>query len=365
MSEYTAPKIVSMGDVHTATGDALDAIAETVFGMKRHAALPGEAPIEERHAETDVDLRQRCIRGLIAWGKDQRELEWWRAQVAPRFERGELPAIGSDLTGRRFRSSIGEPYPHLSFHVGVDLADNPSKTMLSLVKDGQVLAIRELGEDAMYEVFRKAGQALSSVYEHLGRELEMLARQMLRVVTEGVQGLSPIAITPSTKVYLENMEKLGDQASESLAAIEREVLEAVPPASSPPPQAVAASPGADLCSSCCQELVKGFRFVDDDGIAYTHFCAKHPICESAASRMVRKNDGEYGSQWEMVAWWVRGRRAELMAAGLSQGCLDDMGYCCTIGGVHNLRHEHCPIHHPTVSKPYGNGDFDTLGFLAP
>lgn len=119
-------------------------------------------------------------------------------------------------------------------------------------------------------------------------------------------------------------------------------------------------PKEKACVLCDQIPVEGFSYE-----FVVHYCPKATTASRVQALLERADrDGDViSSDWHSALWWVRGRRAELVAAGFTQQNLDAIGYCCTIGGVHHLREERCPIHHPPA--PYGNGEFDVLDFLRP
>ena len=131
----------------------------------------------------------------LARMRDESELSWWRTQFATRFPAGQLPKPGTPLVGKRYHLSEGEFEPGTSFHLGVDLADGPSKTIISVVKDGTVVAYARL--DIVEEV-KKLDAYLTDFYPNAARVLEREAHRLVRTLRTGpVPPIAPTAKVPA------------------------------------------------------------------------------------------------------------------------------------------------------------------------
>jgi hypothetical protein len=161
---------------------------------------------EVPHPTMDDEERERILGGNAVkhaadLNRDAKELAWWRTQFATRFPDGELPKPFTALIGKRYHLTEGEHDPGASFCVGIDIGGD-SKTVLSVVKDGKVVAFAQL--DVVEEV-KKVDAYLTNFYSNAARVID---HEVLKIVASLRTGPVP-PIVPAHE-RLSCLGKCGD-----------------------------------------------------------------------------------------------------------------------------------------------------------
>ena len=346
---YEAPKSRRV-DIETASGPALDVLAEAVYGLRRRPAVPGQ------QGETDALLRARCHQldareaaTSVMSAADVAELRWWRSQFATRFPQGQLPKPGTALLGRRFQLSEGTPSPRPSFHLGVDLgADGKAdSTILSLVQDGQVVAYARIDVGKEMHAFGAAMRPYQALFHVIEREAKNLvnmfaARPELMLLCVGNCGKSTRAMTG----------QIAWVCADCVATRNEDRLRA-------PGEVRAGDIWVDEKTGKTMEL---HSYVESQDF-WNVIVDRAQVTTSMTAGFI----AQPGHVLAAIKKRPPTQSAEpAQAPAQKPPVVETSPPCCRIGGEMHQLMRPCPFHDRRAPEPaYGNGEFDTYGFLRP
>lgn len=307
--------------------------------------------------------------------KDRAELDWWRNQFAPRFPEGQLPKPGTALIGRRFDLREVKPEPAMvrvkgpTFSCGIDFGLDQSKTILTVLRDGQLVASCEIDNRALVlEVMHKAGGAFRLFTEELVRHMEHLFH--FAAGTDLVAKLSDKMLEgsidkPAKVSMLLCVGNCGKSVTARVGEIAWVCSECVAIRESAPPRA----PGEVRAGDVWVNVKTGTRMEVHSSVAKSYAESQslwNVVVDHA--QVTTSMTTEFITQADHVLGAVKKRPpAQDAPPAAAPTPVVEAAPCCRIGGEKHKERQPCPFHDLAAkpSLPPWAPEWDRFGFAKP